>query len=83
MLQPHLFSILSYFYSAQLQTNVILAAIQFWEDNLCVTFVSDPTASSTNGLQFTKAGGCWSNVGVQGGWQLVSIDNGCEWVLLN
>jgi hypothetical protein len=66
--------------SAQLQKNAINAAIQFWQNNLCVTFALNASPNGGNGLNFTKAGGCWSYIGLTGGWQPVSIDNGCETV---
>lgn len=35
-------------------------------------------ATDTDALQFTRAGGCWSNVGRVGGKQTVSIGYGCD-----
>ena len=66
--------------------NVILNAIEYWENNTCLRF--EPlTASHTSQLghntylSFFKGGGCWSYVGwALSGEQQISIGNGCAYV---
>lgn len=69
-------------FSAAAKKAVILSAMQFWEDNVCINFEpAQPT--DTNGLNFVSQSGCWSYIGQINGMQPVSIGDGCEYVNLS
>jgi hypothetical protein len=55
-------------------------AIAHWEANTSFRFPVRTPANSAqfpNFVRFTDAGGCWSNVGMQGGQQTISLGTGC------
>uniref|UniRef100_A0A914XV52 Peptidase M12A domain-containing protein n=1 Tax=Panagrolaimus superbus TaxID=310955 RepID=A0A914XV52_9BILA len=61
--------------------NLIRAALRHLEEETCMRFYEN--ATDKDALQFTRAGGCWSNVGRVGGKQTVSIGYGCDAVTWN
>lgn len=55
-------------------------AIAHWEANTSFRFPLRTAANAAqfpNYVRFTDAGGCWSNVGMQGGQQTISLGPGC------
>ncbi|EYC00422.1 hypothetical protein Y032_0116g622 [Ancylostoma ceylanicum] len=56
---------------------LVREAFQFWEDNTCLTFEENGT--NTPVLTVTKAGGCWSSLGLQLGQesQTISLNKDC------
>lgn len=54
----------------------IVAGINYLASRTCLKFVESATA--TNRLRFINGAGCYSNIGMIGGVQDVSIGNGCE-----
>jgi hypothetical protein len=55
-------------------------AIAHWEANTAFRFPLRTAANAgqyPNYVRFTDAGGCWSNVGMQGGQQTISLGAGC------
>jgi len=55
-------------------------AIAHWEGNTTFRFPLRTAANAAqfpNYVRFTDAGGCWSNVGMQGGQQTISLGTGC------
>uniref|UniRef100_A0A7E4UTF5 Metalloendopeptidase n=1 Tax=Panagrellus redivivus TaxID=6233 RepID=A0A7E4UTF5_PANRE len=56
--------------------SLIRRALNHLEDQTCMRFYED--ADDKDRLEYTRAGGCWSNVGRIGGRQTVSIGYGCE-----
>lgn len=58
----------------------VTKAIAHWQDRTRITFVpltSDSLNQFPNRVLFTAQGGCWSNIGMQGGEQIVSLGEGC------
>ncbi|KAK6048941.1 astacin, partial [Cooperia oncophora] len=55
---------------------VLIAAVQFWQQNTCIKFVEDSTA--LNKIRVFKGDGCYSYVGKVGGQQDLSLGRGCE-----
>jgi Astacin (Peptidase family M12A) len=56
-------------------------AIAHWEANSAFRFPLRTPANATqfpNYVRFTDAGGCWSQVGMQGGQQTISLGSGCS-----
>uniref|UniRef100_A0A914V8Z3 Metalloendopeptidase n=1 Tax=Plectus sambesii TaxID=2011161 RepID=A0A914V8Z3_9BILA len=71
--------VIPYFLAANLtaeKITVIQAAIKFWEDNTCLKFQLNATGN--NSLLFLNGDGCYSDLGMSGGQQGVSIGDGCE-----
>ncbi|XP_071961991.1 protein SpAN-like [Antedon mediterranea] len=60
--------------SSQGDRDAILAGINHWRENTCITFDERNTGDR---LKFIKADGCWSWIGRQGGSQELSIGSGC------
>jgi hypothetical protein len=59
---------------------LVLSAIQHWEANTNIRFVertADNAANFPNFLSFEQRDGCWSQVGMRGGEQTVSLGDGC------
>ncbi|VBB32691.1 unnamed protein product [Acanthocheilonema viteae] len=56
--------------------NLIRTALHHIEMETCVRFKEN--GDNKNYIYFTRASGCWSNVGKIGGRQLISIGFGCE-----
>ncbi|CAJ0917051.1 unnamed protein product, partial [Mesorhabditis belari] len=52
------------------------AGINFWHKSTCIDFVQSTTA--TNRIKFFRGSGCFSNVGMTGGVQTLSLGDGCE-----
>ena len=55
-------------------------AIAHWEANTAFRFpqrTAQNAAQYPNYVRFTDAGGCWSQVGMQGGQQTISLGSGC------
>jgi astacin len=72
-----------YTFSPSISTStraLIRLAVQFWQDNTCLTFSEN--GSGSNRLYFNKGSGCYSYVGrvFSARQQEVSIGNGCELV---
>uniref|UniRef100_A0A914D5E0 Peptidase M12A domain-containing protein n=1 Tax=Acrobeloides nanus TaxID=290746 RepID=A0A914D5E0_9BILA len=70
-----------YTFSPSISTStraLIRLAVQFWQDNTCLTFSED--GSGSNRLYFNKGSGCYSYVGrlFLNKQQEISIGNGCE-----
>lgn len=59
---------------------LIRSALKHLEEQTCMRFFED--ANDEDKLEYTRSGGCWSNVGRIGGKQTVSIGYGCEAVCL-
>jgi hypothetical protein len=63
-----------------LRTRVV-SAIQHWEANTPIRFVERTAANQAqfpNFLSFQALDGCWSQVGMRGGEQVVSLAGGCD-----
>ncbi|KAI8504679.1 Meprin A subunit beta [Branchiostoma belcheri] len=58
------------------KTNAINAAIREFHRQTCIRFVR--RSNQRDYIEFASLGGCFSNVGRNGGRQQVSIGNGCE-----
>ncbi|CAJ0583075.1 unnamed protein product, partial [Mesorhabditis spiculigera] len=58
--------------------NQIRQALRHVESQTCMRFREG--GSDRNRLQFIRGSGCWSNVGMIGGRQQVSVGYGCEWM---
>ncbi|CAJ0935368.1 unnamed protein product, partial [Mesorhabditis belari] len=56
----------------------IRQALRHVESQTCFTFREG--GIDRNRLQFIRGSGCWSNVGMIGGRQQVSVGYGCEWL---
>lgn len=56
--------------------SMIRQALKHLEDQTCMRFYENGT--DPDRLEYTRSGGCWSNVGRVGGRQTVSIGYGCE-----
>ncbi|KAL6744300.1 hypothetical protein Aduo_017250 [Ancylostoma duodenale] len=56
---------------------LVRKAFQFWEDNTCLTF--EENGPNTPVLNITRAGGCWSSLGLQLGKesQTISLNEDC------
>ncbi|CAD5209896.1 unnamed protein product [Bursaphelenchus xylophilus] len=56
----------------------IIAAIEYWESNTCITFEHNDDVDSGDFIEFFKGQGCYSMIGKYGGRQGISIGAGCE-----
>uniref|UniRef100_A0A0N4ZMC0 Zinc metalloproteinase n=1 Tax=Parastrongyloides trichosuri TaxID=131310 RepID=A0A0N4ZMC0_PARTI len=56
----------------------IIEAIQFWEDNTCISFQNIQQPIDGDYIEFFKGQGCYSMIGKFGGRQGISIGEGCE-----
>jgi len=54
---------------------LVLQAIAHWQANTNIRFVERTT--QTNWVSFEARDGCWSQVGMQGGMQVISLGAGC------
>ena len=57
--------------------SAILAGVQLWQDNTCITFQEN--GQGRNSIQFFYGSGCYSNIGMTGGTQQISIGLGCDY----
>uniref|UniRef100_A0AC35FHC2 EGF-like domain-containing protein n=2 Tax=Panagrolaimus sp. PS1159 TaxID=55785 RepID=A0AC35FHC2_9BILA len=55
----------------------VLAGIKLWQDATCITFQEN--GNGRNALQYIFGSGCYSNIGMIGGVQQVSIGQGCDY----
>ncbi|KAF1752573.1 hypothetical protein GCK72_019128 [Caenorhabditis remanei] len=70
-----------YYFDSGLGSNmqqIVADAMKFLEERTCVTFVLNSTA--TNRVKIINGVGCYSNVGMLGGEQTLSLGSGCELV---
>ncbi|UMM33531.1 hypothetical protein L5515_006972 [Caenorhabditis briggsae] len=73
--------IVYYYFDPGLGTNmqqIVTEAMEYLQQNTCVKFVMNDTA--TNRVKIINGVGCYSNVGMLGGEQTLSLGSGCELV---
>uniref|UniRef100_A0A914DEJ0 Metalloendopeptidase n=1 Tax=Acrobeloides nanus TaxID=290746 RepID=A0A914DEJ0_9BILA len=66
-----------YMITSGVDRTAIANGLKNWVDTTCITF-QEVSGSSGNMLQFIYGPGCYSNIGMIGGVQQISIGNGCN-----
>ncbi|PIO63394.1 astacin [Teladorsagia circumcincta] len=67
-------------YTAPEVKAIFKTATELWMNNTCIDFREDETEEAEDLLLVFKEHGCWAELGRQGGWQLLSLDDDCKQV---
>ncbi|CAI5452609.1 unnamed protein product [Caenorhabditis angaria] len=72
-------NIVYYYFDSSLgatMQSIVINAMQFISQQTCINFVQNSTA--TNRVKIINGVGCYSNVGMTGGEQILSLGSGCD-----